>query len=256
MTPFLISPPFGSYRMFDYDNATCVLGSFTLRRRPGRIWKTLQFFWDNLTDPIPNGCVNRIGLRNPGIGALEFNTHHLHIYSLVGLEDHDWELMFDHCSGHADTHIRFELNLGCPNVHEYGIRRSVLREWCRHYWCGVKLPADLQKALVIADMAVAEGARYLHAGNTLASPRGGLSGEPLRLVNLEIVEALTKRYPGVPIVGGGGIYRLADLLDYRSAGATSFSLGTICFRPWRARRLIRDYQSRYGFGRVSPVPAE
>jgi dihydroorotate dehydrogenase len=252
MTPFLISPPFGSYRMFDYPNATCVLGSFTLNRRPGRWLKTLEFFWDNFREPIPNGWVNRIGLRNPGIGVLEFSPYHLHLYSLVGLEDDDWEKMFAHLVAHADTHIRFELNLGCPNVHEYGIPQQVLEDFCQHYWCGVKLPADLPKALRIAEMAVKAGARYLHAGNTLASSRGGISGAPLKLVNLSIVEALVREFPHINIVGGGGIREFQDVLDYMGVGATAFGLGTICFRPWLARRIVKEYDKRFGTKILEP----
>jgi dihydroorotate dehydrogenase len=242
MNPFLISPPFGSY--LGFNHATRVLGSYTLNRRPGRFGKTVEFFWQNLIDPVPGGWVNRIGLRNPGISAVEFNTRHL--YSLVGLEDSDWEWMFDHIHHRADSHTRFELNLGCPNVHEYGIPRIALTVYCRTYWCGVKLPADLNAAMKIAAMAVGSGARYLHAGNTLPSPRGGLSGYPLKPTNLAIVEALAREFPSINIVGGGGNYTFDDLVDYRNAGATVLSFGTACFRPWRVKRLINQYVSKYG----------
>jgi dihydroorotate dehydrogenase len=242
MTPFIISPPFGTHLSFHH--ATSVLGSFTFYHRPGRLWKTGAFFWQNLTNPVPNGWVNRIGLRNPGIAAVEFNNRR-RLYSLVGLEEGEWELMFDQLQLRADSHTRLELNLGCPNVHEYAIRRSSLIEYCHAYWCGVKLPADLPRAMKIAEMAVHAGTRYLHAANTLASPRGGLSGYPVKPTNLAIVEALAKEFPSINIVGGGGIYGFADLLDYQNAGATAFSLGVVCFRPWRARAIIRNYEAKY-----------
>lgn len=241
MTPFLISPPFGSYRLLDFDFATCVLGSYTLHTRSGRAWQVAKFFWENFRNPIPGGWANHIGLRNPGLRSVEFNAHHLHIYSLVGLESGDWSIMFDQLSECADTHIRFELNLGCPNVHEYGIDKASLRKFCEHYWCGVKLPADLDRATKIGEMAVEAGARYIHAGNTLAVAGKGISGKPLKPVNLAIVEELAKRFPGQNIVGGGGIYGFQDVLDYRNAGACAFSLGTVCFRPWRAKSIINKY---------------
>jgi dihydroorotate dehydrogenase len=140
------------------------------------------------------------------------------------------------------------LNLGCPNVHEYGIDFNSLEQFCRHYWCGVKLPADLRQAFVVAEQAVLAGVRYLHAGNTLPSERGGISGHPLKFVNLQIVEALAKMFSGinVNIVGGGGIYSFDDLIDYRNAGANSYSLATVWFKPWRARKIMRQYERLYG----------
>lgn len=252
MTPFLISPPFGTY--FDHPEATPVLGSFTLKPRSGRWYKTLQFLWDNWQRPVIGGYCNRIGLRNPGIDSLQFLPHDLRLHSLVGLDDDDWKIMLDHINFHGNTHVRFELNLGCPNVHEYGIEYADLEAFCRHYWCGVKLPADMNKAMKIADMAVKAGARFLHAGNTVASEWGGLSGAPAKAVNLPIVGALARAFPGVHIVGGGGNYVYRDILDYNHAGAVSYSLATAWMRRKQARLLIRQYEMQFGESRVCRLP--
>lgn len=253
MTPFLISPPFGTY--FNHPEATPVLGSFTLHRRPGRWYKTLQFFWDNWNRPVPGGYCNRIGLRNPGIASI-FDHHDVRgrYYSLVGLADDDWKIMLSIIDAHVNTHVRFELNLGCPNVHEYGIEYADLEAFCRRYWCGVKLPADMDKAMKIAEMAVKAGAHFLHAGNTVASEWGGLSGAAAKAVNLPIVEALARAFPDIHIVGGGGNYTYRDILDYNHGGAVSYSLATAWMHPQKARFLIRQYEMHFGESRVCRLP--
>ena len=91
-------------------------GSFTWDARPGLIRHTLRSF-----RRIEGGWINQIGLRNKGIRSVkEFNPDL--IYSLVGLDDGDWENMLDYCP----YGINIEVNLGCPNVHEYGIPPEVL----------------------------------------------------------------------------------------------------------------------------------
>jgi dihydroorotate dehydrogenase (NAD+) catalytic subunit len=239
----IISPPFGTY--IASPRAVSVLGSYTRHERKGRGRKILQFAYDNWRYPIRDGWRNRIGLRNPGIEALGYLFEDC-IYSLVGLEDDDWETMLDVLDvipRLPNTKITLEINLGCPNVHEYGIPQRVLSEYCHDYTVIAKLPAEILKAIPIARMCAEAGVHYLHCSNTFQDPYapipGGLSGYPLKLVNLGIVEYMANSFPSIPIIGGGGIYEWKDYLDYKSAGATYFSMGTVWFHPLKARSLLR-----------------
>ncbi len=256
MKPIIISPPFGSY--ISSPLATKVLGSLTLHPRPGRFWKTVQFFLDNILHPVPGGYRNRIGLRNPGITNVGVLSDH-YIYSIVGMEKYDWEAILivlnnipqDVSDGNL---IHLELNLGCRNVHDYGIESSTLREYCKYFRITVKLPLDETKIFNIAEMCVDSGVDYLHCSNGLLSDLGMLSGRPAKQVNLPLVEKMATLYPHIPIIAGGGIYQWQDILDYRNVGATYFSTSTIWFRPWRAQALLERYDKEgngYGNSHIS-----
>lgn len=258
LTPFVISPPFGTY--IRHHLADSVLGSFTLMRRPGRTLKVAQFVLDNIRFPVSGGWRNRIELRNPGVASIDWLTDR-YIYSVVGLEDYDWEATFDLLGERSDHPVDYraaiELNLGCQNVHRYSICRATLGRYCDYYRVIAKLPADMTRALDMAEQCVEAGVAYLHAGNTVLDNPGSLSGYPAKAANLPIVEELAKRYPGTPIIGGGGIYQFQDLVDYRNAGARRYSLATVWFRVWRALSIISQYRTRYlkedGYALLNPT---
>lgn len=241
MEPFIISPPFGTY--IRHDGARSVLGSYTLKERPGRALRIAQFVLDNLIWPVPNGWRNRIGLRNPGIGSVR-KFDESYIYSLVGLEPGDWEILLALFAEDPDRFINervvLELNVGCPNVHDYTISERTLAAYCRQFRIILKLPAEIDKALPLAEIGAQAGVNYLHCSNTYPSERGGISGQPLKHVNLITVEEIAKRHT-IPIIAGGGIYSYDDLLDYRNVGAAHFSLATVWFRPWEAQKIIQSY---------------
>jgi dihydroorotate dehydrogenase (NAD+) catalytic subunit len=91
-------------------------------------------------------------------------------------------------------------------------------------------------------MCVDAGVNYLHMGNSMPGRIGSLSGRPLKKFNLKAVEQVATKFPGVPVVGGGGIRSLDDVIDYHRAGATFFSVATIWFRPLLARRIIAGFE--------------
>jgi dihydroorotate dehydrogenase len=207
------------------------MGSYTLQKRPGLIRNTIKSL-----RPVPGGWVNRIGLRNPGIAAIKYDPNR--IYSLVGLEDGDWERIVFLIPITKLGHARVELNLGCPNVHEYGISRDLLSLYTARFVVQAKLPPT-DKADPTAEMCAEAGVKFLHCSNTIPTERGGESGKRLKLLNLPIVERLAKRFPTIPIIAGGGIYSPQDVVDYRNAGATMFSLSTVFFTPWRVSAILR-----------------
>ena len=226
MKRFLISPPFGNW--FSDPDCTRVMGSYTLDRRWGLVWNSIKSL-----RKIEGGWVNRIGLRNPGLRSVRFQPNR--IYSVVGLAEHDWEGILEIL---GQRWLPIEVNLGCPNVHRYGIPPDILSEYTRRYRVSAKLPPT-EKVDKIAAMAVEAGVHYLHLSNTIPTPRGGESGKRLKEINLPIVERLHKCYPHIPIIAGGGIYSAEDVHDYEQAGATHFSLSTVWFRPGRARGIVR-----------------
>lgn len=236
-----ISPPFGSY--IRDSRARSIVGSLTPLPRPGRGWKITQFVLDNLLHPVPGGWRNRIGLRNKGICSIDEFTDAV-VYSLVGLEQYDWEVMLQILDErahrpHPERPVHVELNLGCQNVHDYSIEPATLAEYASAYTVTAKLPAGL-RGLDYLDMCEKAKVHSLHVANTLPDLIGSISGRPLKPINLTAVEMIAARST-LPITGGGGIYEYQDLLDYHNAGATSFSLGTVWFRPWKAWEIVSEY---------------
>lgn len=238
MKDILISPPFGNY--IRSSKATPILGSYTLSPRSGRLMKVGQFVLDNLRHPVPGGWRNRIGLRNPGIASLD-RLEDDRVYSIVGgLEPVDWEanlyVLLEKPWGRRRPHV--ELNVSCPNVHGSLISRATLERYTRVFVVTVKLWPDLETILPFVDICGQAGVDYLHCSNTVPSDLGGLSGYPLKAINLPIVERLAQEWT---VIGGGGIYGWQDLLDYSSAGASYFSISTLWFHPIRAMKLINRY---------------
>lgn len=227
MERFLISPPFGNY--LHHKGCTRVLGSFTWERRPGLLRHSLRSI-----RRVEGGWINQVGLRNRGIRNVTLDDDY--IYSLVGLEKGDWEQMLSF----MPPGMTLELNLGCPNVHEYSIPRRALRAFCQRHTIIAKLsPTGMVDD--IAAMAMNAGADWLHCSNTLPTVTGGISGRQLFDINLPLVERFAKKYPG-RIIAGGGIYSPKELTAYQQAGATHFSLSTVWFTPWRVPRILK-----YGF---------
>jgi len=222
----LISPPFGNW--FNTPNATRIRGSFTWQRRRGLLYHTLRSL-----RPIKHGWVNQIGLRNCGIRAVQFDP--ATVYSLVGLEADEWEKMLDHCP----SWIIPELNLGCPNVHEYGIPRATLAAYCAKFASVIAKLPPTDQVDDLASMCVDEGVQYLHLCNTIPTDRGGESGERLFRLTLPIVERIAARHGrSITIIAGGGIYGIEQLSQYQRAGATHFSLSTIWLTPWRVPSVM------------------
>lgn len=241
MKPIIVSPPFGNY--IANSKVTSVLGSYTLKARHGRLLKVSQFVYDNLRHPVPGGYRNRIGLRNKGISSIGGLLEDA-IYSFVGLDPYDWEAI-RYVALEIPRWGKFrpivELNISCPNVHDYSISRKVLEQYGEDFNVIVKLPPDQEKILPLVEMCGEAGVRFLHLSNTVPSEIGGLSGYPLKLINLPIVEMIARRYPNLRIIGGGGIYEWQDLLDYYRAGAIYFSTSTVWLKPWKARRIVKRY---------------
>ncbi|MEM9915662.1 MAG: hypothetical protein AAF911_11935 [Planctomycetota bacterium] len=226
-----ISAPFGNY--IRPDGCTATLGTFTVQARPGRIpqiLKTVRYY------PRLKAWVNKIGLRNPGLGWVEKKVaaDKLDVadklVSIHGFNDEDWFDLVDRLA--ALRPLGMELNMSCPNVGHIDWPAELFQ---RAVDTGVpvvvKLPPVNYQAM--AEMAFAQGVRAFHCCNTLPVPAGGMSGWPLKPVALQCIRELREQPWGreIVIVGGGGIRSVTELDEYRDAGVDAFAIGTITMNP-------------------------
>lgn len=212
------------------------------------------------------GLVNAIGI--PSAGADAFLAEDLPGYLAVG-PPVVVSLSADTAEGFAALVARFagtgiaalELNLSCPNLEAGGrafaldpdAARAVVAA-CRSrtglpLWC--KLSPNAGRPVEVAQAAAGAGADALIVANTqlalvldaahapaLANRTGGLSGPPMKPVNLRLVDAIV-RAVDLPVVGCGGVARLADVLDYLAVGASAVAVGTATLsRPSTMVQLI------------------
>jgi dihydroorotate dehydrogenase len=86
---------------------------------------------------------------------------------------------------------------------------------------------SLEQVAELGKVAIRMGVAGFVAANTSlsrdglthpnAAQAGGLSGAPLKKINIPVVKTLSEL--GLPVVGVGGIFSGADALDYLAAGA-------------------------------------
>lgn len=209
---------------FPYD--IYVHKTITLSSQPG-IWEYES--WGT-------GIVNKVGLANPGLDM--FLNSRLPV--IQGLADefvvsiyggpsvYYWEKLAE---GLVDVDV--ELNLSCPNLGKdfYGTEQVWAAEVVRAVRArkpdsriGAKLaphhPLGLAKAVVEA------GADYLTLTNSLQTPRGGLSGPPIRSLSLDLIRKVRRALPDVHIVGCGGIMFPGQVEEFLRAGADDVAIGT------------------------------
>lgn len=231
LKPLSVSAPFGNY--IQPEGCTATLGTFTVESRPGRVWrilKTVRYY------PRLKAWVNKIGLRNPGLGWVEKKVAagkldlSDKLVSIHGFNDDDWVNLVDRLA--ALKPMGMELNMSCPNVGHIDWPAELFE---RAVKTGVpvivKLPPVNYQAM--AQMAFAQGVRVFHCCNTLPVPAGGMSGWPLKPVALQCIRDLRAQPWGqdIAIVGGGGIRSVAELDEYRDAGVDAYAIGTITMNP-------------------------
>ena len=230
---YFISAPFGNY--IKRSDAISVTGTWTVDPRPGRlkqILRTLRY--------TRQGWVNRLGLRNPGLAQGMWRTDYDNCLSIAAIESTDWTKVLEMISPKRNV----ELNISCPNlsVHEDTTRWESFDRFPQHMqgdWCIVKIPPKATKGSV--DKLVDLGYTQIHASNTLPTDRGGLSGKALQPYTLNHIEYIKKTHPHVTVIAGGGVYAKQDAQRYINAGADHISLGTVCFTPWKLKRIIDDH---------------
>ena len=85
------------------------------------------------------------------------------------------------------------------------------------------------------------GFRKFHACNTLKTDKGAQSGKSIQPYTIKFISHLKKYYDDIYCVAGGGIEDMTDIQRYHSIGADSFSLGTVCFNPFKKNYILNNY---------------
>jgi len=226
---YFISAPFGNY--IHRRDAISVTGTWTYKPRPGRfsqILKTLRY--------TKNGWRNKLGLRNPGLEVGAYKTSYNDCLSIAAIENTDWLNIYKFISRQRNI----ELNISCPNLdsHEDTTNFEGFNLFTNQQseWCIVKIPPLATNELI--DKIVDFGFKQIHASNTLPTEKGGLSGKVLIDHTLRIIDYIKTNHSHIEIIAGGGVYSKQDAQNYIDAGADHISLGTVCFTPWKLKRII------------------
>ncbi len=219
-----ISPPFGNY--FRYANAISIRGTFTAYPRKGLVYHTLRSL-----RPVRGGWRNQIGFRNRGIANVKMSMDFNSVQSICGLSSQEWEILYYM----IPQGTKIELNLSCPNVATISISDAQLQMFLHKFpqlIAKVRYDIPTKEVKRIVDM----GVMNIHCSNTIPTPKGGISGKPLKTVNLPNIERIAKYSPN--LIAGGGIYSPQDAKDYRDAGANDISISTVYItKPWNIPRI-------------------
>ena len=232
---FFIAAPFGNY--LRHKNAISGRGSFTPKYRKGlirQIIKTLRY------DFTKKGWVNKLGLRNPGIvnGLNKYNENGREIMSIAAIEKNDWNVFL----GLIPDYVNLEINLSCPNIDKVGVDYKTLSKFYdafwnnKRQWCIAKIsPLSTEDEI---KQLVDIGFGQIHCSNTLPVTGGGLSGKELINYTTKHIDYIKTNYPSVKIIAGGGINHIDIVNYYKGKGADYFSLGTVCFTPWKLLKIL------------------
>ena len=197
-----ISPPFGNY--IHYRNCTSVKGTYTWDKRSGlikQIIKTLR--------PVSGGWRNAIGFRNPGLKN-RTNYNRTSVYSIAAI-DSNWAPFIEN----IPNWVKIEINTGCPNVGLYTITDEEIKQFTGQF---VDISAKLNPKVELDYIRKLYdlGIRTFHLSNTIPTDKGGISGKPLKEINLPLVEKAASLFmPNSAIIAGGGIYTPQDVIDYK-----------------------------------------
>jgi dihydroorotate dehydrogenase (NAD+) catalytic subunit len=216
-----------------------------------------------------SGMLNAIGLDNDGID--HFISHHLPylrtlptaiIANIAGKNEGEFVEMAE-VLGREPGLAGLELNLSCPNV-AGGVDFATDPAVTRRVVEGVravcplplvaKLTPNVTDIVPIAKAAADAGADAVSLVNTfvgmavdwrrrqpvLGNGTGGLSGPAIKPLALRLVWQVARRV-SVPVIGGGGIATVDDVMEFLVTGARAVQLGTVNFYdPTAAPRIIDE----------------
>ena len=231
-----IAAPFGNW--VKPIGCIPVTGTYTLHARGNRLWsvvKSLRY------DFKSQGWCNALGLPNPGVKeGLHRHFHGGEVLSIAEIEKGDFKKLVEIIPEGTDI----ELNLSCPNLGKslpwdsarVFTQRPNTRKWCIAKLSPLTTPEQLE--FLIDNL----GFTQLHFSNTLplGDGRGGLSGCVLRPYTLELIRLVRENWgDSVEIIAGGGVNDFGGAYEYLNEGANHVSLGSVCFNPFKLRKLLR-----------------
>ncbi len=220
----------------------------TLKPRPG--------------NPMPrmvetkSGCLNAIGLQNPGIDV--FLSEKLPFLRQFGCKvivnigadnKEEYPILAEMLEGQEGVHA-IELNISCPNQQKGGLQFGIDPDAIIDVVSSVKekttlplivkLSPNVTDITVTAKAAVKGGADVLSLVNTftgtaidaksrkfrIANLQAGLSGPCIKPIALLMVYKVAQAVD-IPIIGMGGIMDATDAVEFLLAGASAVALGTV-----------------------------
>jgi dihydroorotate dehydrogenase (NAD+) catalytic subunit len=227
--------------------------------------------------------VNSVGLSGPGVEAwLEHELPGLRragvrvVVSIWGRTTEGFAKAAGMLQGVGEPVVALEVNVSCPNVEDrsrmFAHDRAATAEAVAASACGLprwaKLSPNVADLCEIADAAIGAGAEGLTLVNTvlamvvdperraavLGNGSGGLSGPALRPIAVRAIAECRLAFPGVAIVGVGGVADGRDAAELMVAGADAVQVGTATFRdpraPWRVLAGLEAWCERERVGAV------
>lgn len=222
-----------------------------------RVWETAS------------GMMNSVGLQNPGVEHfIQEGIAQMRRFGNVLIANMGGHSMDDYVTGasmlsQADIDM-LELNISCPNVKSggmaFGIKAEVAREVVKavrevcHKPLMVKLSPNAENIVEMALACEEAGADALSLVNTFQAMAidihkrkpvfnnvyAGLSGAAIKPIALRMVHSVCKQVK-IPVVGMGGIYAAADVIEFIMAGAHAVQIGTVNFNnPLAGQDILAD----------------
>ena len=229
-------------------------------------------------NPLPrvaecnSGLINSVGLQNPGIDIvisqelprLRQVFHQPIIANISGFSVDEYVECCQKITSQPQIGL-IELNVSCPNVHgggmSFGTDSDTLLNLVKEVKkvttvpLFVKLTPNVTDIVKMAQAAVNGRADGICLINTLLGMRidiktgkpiianvmGGFSGPAIFPVALRMVYQVRQAFPGLPIIGCGGVTTASDVIEMRMAGADAVEVGSAnLVNPYACQQIIDD----------------
>ncbi len=230
-----IAAPFGNW--IKPVGCVPVTGTYTLHARGNRLWsviRSLRYDFKN------QGWTNNLQLPNPGVVAGLHRHIRGEVLSIAEVIKGDFRKLVEIIPEGTDI----ELNLSCPNLGKSlpwdsarVFTQTNTRKWCIAKLSPLTTPEQLE--FLIDDL----GFTQLHFSNTLplGDGRWGLSGCVLRPYTLELIRLVRETWGSdIEIIAGGGVSDFPAVYEYLNEGANHVSLGSVCFNPFKLRKILKQ----------------
>jgi dihydroorotate dehydrogenase (NAD+) catalytic subunit len=220
----------------------------------------------------PAGMLNAVGLQGPGVEHwVEHDLPKLRalgarvIASVWGRTTEEFGRAAKLLTPARDELVAVEVNVSCPNLEDRSnmfahspdataAATAAVVDADLALPVFVKLSPNVTDVRDIAGAALGAGAGGLTLVNTglglvldterrrpvLGAGGGGLSGPAIKPIAVRAVYEVARAYPGVPIIGTGGVTTGADAVEMLLAGATAVGVGTATFHDPRAPLRVLD----------------
>lgn len=220
----------------------------------------------------PAGMLNAVGLQGPGVEHwVEHDLPRLRargarvIASVWGRTTDEFGRAAKLLDPARDELVAVEVNVSCPNLEDRSNMFAHSSEATAAATAAVvdadldlpvivKLSPNVTDVREIAGAALSAGATGLTLVNTvlglvvdadrrhpvLGAGGGGLSGPAIKPIALRAVHDVSRAYPGVPIIGTGGVTTGVDAVEMLLAGASAVGVGTATFHDPRAPVQVLD----------------